>query len=199
MKRFLKVAVIAAVFGAVGASQVFAKSDLQLNLGLWHGKVEADLKTLGITWGSAEESYNSVMAGLTNYNLFDVAGPVLSVGFMESLTGYFGGDFCGFDFLIGPAVGVNVFDVVKFQCAFGLSLGIISENGDESYGSGEDFSYSSGAIGFGVDVQAKFIPGKKVSPLVGFRYEFNKLKDDEPFVDVTDKATEVYCGFGVNF
>lgn len=204
MKRFCKVLMAAVLL--LGASSAFAKvhSDLQLNAGVRINKLDADEKASanyvrakgGDDTGSESTTASGFCIGLTNYNLFDISAvPILSLGFMESATGYFG-DLKGFDFLIGPAVGISPCDIVKLHGAVGLSVGYTEydvKNTTDDIG--------GGAIGVGVDIQAKFLPNGQISPLAGFRYEFNKMSDDDGNVevDLKNNALAFYAGVAVNF
>ncbi|MDE6705604.1 MAG: hypothetical protein K2J81_06825, partial [Treponemataceae bacterium] len=71
----------------------------------------------------------------------------------------------GCNFVIGPALGINIKDVVKFVIAPGLSIGADAGNGDDNdYG-------TDVPIGFALNVMAKFIPAKAVSPFVSIQYD----------------------------
>lgn len=71
--------------------------------------------------------------------------------------------------------------------------------------------YSFTGIGFGLDLQAKFLPESKISPIVGFRYtyvtsgKFDVKTDDGDYSWHIDDETinanfiNVYLGASYNF
>lgn len=85
--------------------------------------------------------------GASNYNLYNINN-TFSVGFMES----FG--LLDLSLIIGPAIGINLKDIVKFQISPGLAI-----------------SAAEGILCFSLDTVAKFLPTKFVSPVAGFRYK----------------------------
>ena len=104
------------------------------------------------------------LLGARNFNLFNI-NDTFAFGFFEDLSGSLGGNV-GINFVIGPALGINIKDVVKFVLAPGLSIGIDFENSDT------DAAYETwGIVGFALNITAKFLPAKAVSPFVSFRYD----------------------------
>lgn len=110
------------------------------------------------------------LLGARNFNLFNINDTV-SIGFFEDLSGSLG-DNVGINFAIGPALGINIKDVVKFVFAPGLSMG---------FDIGHD--YDTDIIGFALNVTAKFLPAKVVSPFVSFQYD---LKGGYYYADYDD-------------
>lgn len=189
-KRFSWVAMILAIM-AFGSSlyAVSYSGDIQLQLGF--RDVVPTYNTGDIMrMGSDDivvDQFNFEFA-LENYNLFNV-NSIFSVGFFEGFNGYVGSvaDFSigdldsdddtdyglsmGFTFAIGPAIGVKLGKVVKFQVGLGLTLGINSgwlyDSDDESMCLGTPIS-----VGFQAGLQAKFLPHSIVSPVIGLRYAF---------------------------
>lgn len=104
------------------------------------------------------------LLGARNFNLFNI-NDAFAFGFFEDLSASFGSNF-GFNCVLGPALGINIKDVVKFVIAPGLSIGIDFED------SGTDETYESYSIvGFAFNITAKFLPAKAVSPFVSFQYD----------------------------
>lgn len=110
------------------------------------------------------------LLGARNFNLFNINDTV-SIGFFEDLSGSLG-DNVGINFAIGPALGINIKDVVKFVFAPGLSMGFDI-----------DHDYDTDIIGFALNVTAKFLPAKVVSPFVSFQYD---LKGGYYYADYDD-------------
>lgn len=113
------------------------------------------------------------LLGGRNFNLFNINDTV-SLGFFEDLSGSMTYNV-GVNFVIGPAFGINIKDVVKFVIAPGLSIGF-----DEGY----DY-FSNSLVGFAINVTAKFIPAKAVSPFVSFQYDLKggcyKYETERPY------------------
>lgn len=140
--------------------------------------------------------------GGANYNLFNI-NKVFSVGFFEEVSGSLG-PLSGFDFVIGPAIGLYVANAVKLQAGFGYSAGM-------DYGEIEDDYYVQRYIesfpwGIAFQVMAKFLPSKRVSPIVTFQYEWKDgaYKENYHYYD-DDKeyagfhAFNITAGISINF
>lgn len=126
--------------------------------------------------------------GILNYNLWNIASGVVSIGFMESLS--FGvGNQTTFEFCIGPALGFGNNNIIKLQLSPGLSCGACTFDGE---------SYIP--IGFYVDVQLKFIPMKRLSPVFGIRYDYNDLTEhnsgEHKYDD--DNRVGIYLALSIN-
>ncbi|MDE6736117.1 MAG: penicillin-binding protein activator LpoB [Treponemataceae bacterium] len=102
------------------------------------------------------------LLGVRNCNLFNI-NDTIALGFFEDLSGSMFGNW-GCNFVIGPALGINIKDVVKFVIAPGLLIGADYSDGDEYYD-------TNVPIGFALNVTAKFIPAKAVSPFVSIQYD----------------------------
>lgn len=180
----------------------FAKSDLQFQLGQRLNNVSWTVEGhKGWYYSTPDKDYDECAKcfnfGLCNYNLFSPASaPAISFGFMEAISLY-GGEYSsfGFDFLIGPALGIQAQNAFKIQCAFGLSVGTVKAKLPSGF-TADDDSDSSGAVGCGVDFQIKFAPALRASPLVGIRYEYNSL--DLFDVDIDNNAFCWYLGLAIN-
>ena len=102
--------------------------------------------------------------GGANFNLFKI-NQVFSVGFFEELSGSIG-DLIGFDFIIGPAVGLYVANAVKLQAGIGATVGF--EEGNPN----TDEEIFGGFAGFALQIMAKFLPSKRISPIAAFQYDW---------------------------
>ena len=140
-----------------------------------------------------------------------------SAGFLESIsfgTPLFIDDDTSIKFLVGPAASAKLGSIVKLQAGAGLAVAKVKAIGDEKHdGQFRDIylEYSFTGIGFGLDLQAKFLPQSKISPLVGFRYthvtsgKFDVKTDDGDYSWHIDDETinanfiNVYLGASYNF
>lgn len=152
-----------------------------------------------------------------NYRHCHILGNSFSAGFMESIsfgTPLFIDDDTSIKFLVGPASSAKLGSIVKLQAGAGLAVAKVKAIGDEKHeGQFRDIylEYSFTGIGFGLDLQAKFLPQSKISPLVGFRYtyvtsgKFDIKTDDGDYSWHIDDETinanfiNVYLGASYNF
>ena len=119
-----------------------------------------------------------------------------------------------FNGIIGPAVGIKLGNVVKFDIGLGLAYGfsVFSYQMTTSDGyskSTATMSYLLGGVGFGAEVQAKFVPNSPVSPVIGYRFAYIPGKEcttvsrGETTVhscDVADYVSnEIYVGITFNW
>ena len=108
-----------------------------------------------------------------------------------------------FNGIIGPAVGIKLGNVVKFDIGLGLAYGF------SVFSYQRTTSYLLGGVGFGAEVQAKFVPNSPVSPVIGYRFayipgqEFTQVFGGETTVyscDVADYVSnEIYVGITFNW
>ena len=108
-----------------------------------------------------------------------------------------------FNGIIGPAVGIKLGNVVKFDIGLGLAYGF------SVFSYQRTTSYLLGGVGFGAEVQAKFVPNSPVSPVIGYRFayipgqEFTQVYGGETTVyscDVADYVSnEIYVGITFNW
>ena len=160
---------------------------------------------IGIGASAAADGAKGFFIGVTNYNLYNFNN-VFSLGFAESLCGSIGesggGGIYAIDFILGPAIGVNIKNIVKLQFSPGLDLG---DWGTSGYSDARGKTPAH----FSLDFCFKFIPNKVVSPLLGIRmkfssYSYERTEKDyrgiESYVreDVTDLAS-ISTIFGMSF
>lgn len=130
--------------------------------------------------------------GGANYNLFNI-NKVFSVGFFEEVSGSLG-PLSGFDFVIGPAIGLYVANAVKLQAGVGFSTGF--DYGEVEYDDGYvQRSIDSFPWGFAFQVMAKFLPSKRISPIVAFQYEWKDGCYDENYLYAGSDDEIEYAGF----
>lgn len=164
--------------------------DFQVNLG-YRGATCYDYGASGFYIGGA------------NYNLFNI-NKVFSLGFFEVLSGSIG-SLVGCDFIIGPAIGLYVANAVKLQAGFGFATGF-DYAGDEYAGDEEETIYSL-PWGFAFQIMAKFLPSKRVSPIITFQYEYKdgKYYYHYDYYRVNDSyytgfnAFNITAGISINF
>ena len=119
-----------------------------------------------------------------------------------------------FNGIIGPAVGIKLGNVVKFDIGLGLAYGfsVFSYNVTTTDGYGTTTSSNLnllGGVGFGAEVQAKFVPNSPVSPVIGYRFAYIPGNECTTFCngettvtsfDVADYVNnEVYVGITFNW
>ena len=125
--------------------------------------------------------------GATNYNLYNFNN-VFSFGFAESLCGSVGGAHA-LDFILGPAIGINIKNIVKLQFSPGLDLG---------YWYTTDISTASVAH-LSLDFCFKFLPNKIISPLFDLRIKGSDIHDDSRDPKETHFVSFISCIFGMSF
>ena len=128
--------------------------------------------------------------GATNYNLYNFNN-VFSFGFAESLCGSVG-KLGAFDIILGPAVGINIKNIVKLQFSPGLDLGYWYTKTDPGVG-------SASIAHFSLDFCFKFLPNKIISPLFDLRIKCSDSKDDSHYAKETFFVSPISCIFGMSF
>lgn len=230
MKKIIGIMVSLSVMAGAAFAKVNYMGDVQLHLGVGidatNIKMPGSLLDPGVpAWTKGELKVPSIAFDIdvASWNLFGL-NDMLGVGFMIGVGGGFGGssevkrsmsgltetldvDESAFSFrgLIGPAVGINIGEIVRVNVALGLSFGVMNlvlkDNNDESL--------TVGGVGFGAEAQAKLFPNKRFSPVAGYRFAFIgsdkvTLKSDTVEIDVdVDSAmhfnNEIYVGAAFNF
>lgn len=157
---------------------------------------------LGYSYGdTGYVSGGGFYIGASNCNLYNING-TFSIGFAESLGGSIG-DYAGFALTIGPAVGIAVKDIVKFQFSPGLVIGVWGIFPDDDH-----HADLNSLVWFSLDCTAKFLPSKFVSPIVGLRYkaapaysriEYLSYNYTEEEYFSTLNAVDLTAGVSLNF
>ena len=217
MKNFVTRIVALAFIISIGSS-AFAqyKGDIQLVLG--HDQQHLSLNDGDFAWKS-----NSFDIGLKSFNTFDVVS-FLGVGFLASCDLAVGKsihaknsatpdmDFLlDFDAFIGPALTINVLDVVALQGAVGFDWHYLGISGKPEFtllGGKKDYYVYGKSTGFGLDVQAKLFPAAPLSAVFGMKAIFcgadhYKVDIDGDTSTVDDdidlNSFKFYAGGSLNF
>ena len=177
------------------------------DLATWHLFNFNDVFGLGFVVG-----FNGGVGGTTKMRTsFTVNGTELSSYNVPSEDLGFAAHFNG---IIGPAVGIKLGNVVKFDIGLGLAYGfsVFSYQMTTFDGYSRSTATTScllGGVGFGAEVQAKFVPNSPVSPVIGYRFAYIPGKEctivsrGETTVhscDVADYVSnEIYVGITFNW
>lgn len=194
MKKILSIAAVICVI----AGTAFAKGyhgDVQVHAGFSSFGLEASMKTPYYD-GTAEmlNTFNTAnfAVDIQSWNLFDLNDTV-SLGFMVGVDGNFGKltkntgtvkyngstktnetptDYLKNNYsvglIFGPAVSFNIKEIVRLQGSAGMYV-LITDSmtcGSSDYTS----DIITSGIGAAADIQAKILPQKKISPIVGYRF-----------------------------
>lgn len=199
--------------------------------GMYNGDVQLHIGT-GMDSFTNEKISDSNMDYKSNTFDFDVASwhlfslnDLFSVGFMVDFNGGVGATkditvngFTGlksslalhFNGLIGPAVGFTFGNISALNISAGLAFGATGFGYKYKIpgASTKYASYSAGGVGFGTEINAKFFPKSKVSPLVGFKFSVLGTNEyDANWGGTTTKFeekatiynTEYFAGIAFNF
>ncbi|MCI5607822.1 MAG: hypothetical protein MR408_00020, partial [Spirochaetia bacterium] len=110
--------------------------------------------------------------------------------------------------LIGPAVGFTFGNISALNISAGLAFGATGFGYKIPGASTKYASFSAGGVGFGTEINAKFFPKSKVSPLVGFKFSVLGTNEYERNLGGTttkmeEKATiyntKYFAGIAFNF
>ena len=183
--------------------------------GMYNGDVQLHI---GTGMNSLYEKNESTTDVKSNTFDFDVASwhlfslnDLFSVGFMVDFNGGVGATkditvngFTGlksslalhFNGLIGPAVCFTFGNISALNISAGLAFGAtafeykMADELKQYQGASTNYvSYSAGGVGFGTEINAKFFPKSKVSPLVGFK--FSVLGTNEYEANIGGKTGKV--------
>ena len=225
MKKLLAVLISLSVMAGSAFARGTYNGDVQLHIG-----TGAD--SMKMTKGNAsvdDIKSNTFDFDIASWHLFSL-NDLFGVGFMIDLNGGAGATkditvngFTGFksslalhfNGLIGPAIGFTFGNISALNISAGLAFGATAfeyKMADElkqggSY-STNYVSYSAGGVGFGTEINAKFFPKSKVSPLVGFKFSVLGTNEyDHNWGGTTRKVeekstiynTEYFVGVAFNF
>ena len=213
MKKLLAVLISLSVMAGSAFARGTYNGDVQLHIG-----TGAD--SMKMTKGNAsvdDIKSNTFDFDIASWHLFSL-NDLFGVGFMIDLNGGFGGTkesknfgdssvALHFNALIGPAVSFTFGNIASVNVAAGLAFGV---PGFGYKAGNQNLAYSSAGIGFGAEVNGKFFPKSKVSPLAGFRfstlgsktYSFKVGDGDIKTQDVDSISiinTEFFVGVAFNF
>ena len=238
MKKILSIAAVICVI----AGTAFAKGyhgDVQVHAGFSSFGLELSRK-YPYSYGPYEQLITVNTANfavdIQSWNLFDLNDTV-SLGFMVGVDGNFGkptkitdqskdnGSTYTYELptdqmknnysvglMFGPAVGFNIKNIVRLQGSAGMYVLITdSMTWDNPYST---INFITSGIGAAADIQAKILPQKKISPIVGYIFscafadkikviEKNNGSICEEYEMEVDKCAEIentfYVGASVNW
>ena len=213
MKKLLAVLISLSVMAGSAFARGTYNGDVQLHIG-----TGADSMKFTVN-GYSDDSYksNTFDFDIASWHLFSL-NDLFGVGFMIDLNGGIGATKAivngpessvalHFNSLIGPAASFTFGNIASVNVAAGLAFGV---PGFGYKAGNQNLAYSSAGIGFGAEVNGKFFPKSKVSPLAGFRFstlgsktvsfKFGDADTETHDVDsVSIINTEFFVGVAFNF
>ncbi len=213
MKKLLAVLISLSVMAGSAFARGTYNGDVQLHIG-----TGAD--SMKMTKGNAsvdDIKSNTFDFDIASWHLFSL-NDLFGVGFMIDLNGGIGGTkeinsilessvALHFNALIGPAASFTFGNIASVNVAAGLAFGV------PGFGykvGNQNRAISSAGTGFGAEVNGKFFPKSKVSPLAGFRFSTlgsktysYKIGDGDIQTQDVDSVsiinTEFFVGVAFNF
>ena len=223
MKKLLATLISLSLMAGSAFARGMYNGDVQLHLGTGMDSFTSE----SISDLNFDVKSNTFDFDVASWHLFSL-NDLFSVGFMVDFNGGVGATkditvsgvtllesdlALHFNGLIGPAVGFTFGNISALNISAGLAFGATAfeyKMADEiKQGYSTNYvSFSAGGVGFGTEINAKFFPKSKVSPLVGFK--FSVLGTNEYDVNwggttgkVEEKATiyntEYFAGIAFNF
>ena len=221
MKKLLATLISLSVMAGSAFARGMYNGDVQLHIGTGMNSLyEKNESTTDI-------KSNTFDFDVASWHLFSL-NDLFSVGFMVDFNGGVGATkditvsgitalksdlALHFNGLIGPAVGFTFGNISALNISAGLAFGAtgFKYKVDELKQLGfstNSVSFSAGGVGFGTEINAKFFPKSKVSPLVGFK--FSVLGTNEYEANIGGKTgkveekltiynTEYFAGIAFNF
>ena len=216
MKKLLAVLISLSVMAGSAFARGTYNGDVQLHIGTGADSMKYTVN------GYSDDSYksNTFDFDIASWHLFSL-NDLFGVGFMIDLNGGIGGTkemkdpyftyessvALHFNALIGPAVSFTFGNIASVNVAAGLAFGV------PGFGykvGNQNLAISSAGIGFGAEVNGKFFPKSKVSPLAGFRFSTlgsktysYKIGDGDIQTQDVDSIsiinTEFFVGVAFNF
>ena len=225
MKKLLATLISLSVMAGSAFARGMYNGDVQLHLGTGMDSFTSE----SISDLNFDVKSNTFDFDVASWHLFSL-NDLFSVGFMVDFNGGVGATkditvngFTGlksslalhFNGLIGPAVGFTFGNISALNISAGLAFGATAfeykmPDGLKQYlGASTNYvSYSAGGVGFGTEINAKFFPKSKVSPLVGFKFSVLGTNEyDVNWGGTTGKVeekltiynTEYFAGIAFNF
>ena len=225
MKKLLATLISLSVMAGSAFARGMYNGDVQLHLGTGMDSFTSE----SISDLNFDVKSNTFDFDVASWHLFSL-NDLFSVGFMVDFNGGVGATkditvngFTGlksslalhFNGLIGPAVGFTFGNISALNISAGLAFGAtafeykMADELKQYQGASTNYvSYSAGGVGFGAEINAKFFPKSKVSPLVGFK--FSVLGTNEYEANIGGKTgkveekltiynTEYFAGIAFNF
>ena len=221
MKKLLATLISLSVMAGSAFARGMYNGDVQLHLGTGMDSFYVENES------TTDIKSNTFDFDVASWHLFSL-NDLFSVGFMVDFNGGVGatkditksgvtvresGLALHFNGLIGPAVGFTFGNISALNISAGLAFGAtgFEYKVDELKQLGfstNSVSFSAGGVGFGTEINAKFFPKSKVSPLVGFK--FSVLGTNEYEANIGGKTgkveekltiynTEYFAGIAFNF
>ena len=223
MKKLLATLISLSVMAGSAFARGMYNGDVQLHLGTSMDSFTSE----SLSDANFDVKSNTFDFDVASWHLFSL-NDLFSVGFMVDFNGGVGATkditvngFTGlksslalhFNGLIGPAVCFTFGNISALNISAGLAFGAtgFKYKVDELKQLGfstNSVSFSAGGVGFGTEINAKFFPKSKVSPLVGFK--FSVLGTNEYEANIGGKTgkveekltiynTEYFAGIAFNF
>lgn len=213
MKKLLAVLISLSVMAGSAFARGTYNGDVQLHIGTGADSMKFTVNEY------SDDSYksNTFDFDIASWHLFSL-NDLFGVGFMIDLNGGIGGTkeinsilessvALHFNALIGPAASFTFGNIASVNVAAGLAFGV------PGFGykvGNQNQAISSAGIGFGAEVNGKFFPKSKVSPLAGFRFSTlgsktysYKIGDGDIQTQDVDSIsinnTEFFVGVAFNF
>ena len=219
MKKLLATLISLSVIAGSAFARGMYNGDVQLHIGTGMDSFTSEK----ISDSNMDYKSNTFDFDVSSWHLFSL-NDLFSVGFMVDFNGGVGATkdvtYSGFTFksdlafhfngLIGPAVGFTFGNISALNISAGLAFGATGFGYKYKIpgASTKYASYSAGGVGFGTEINAKFFPKSKVSPLVGFKFsvlgtneiDFNNGSTTEKIEKkATIYNTEYFAGIAFNF
>ena len=222
MKKLLATLISLSVMAGSAFARGMYNGDVQLHIGTGMDSFYVENES------TTDIKSNTFDFDVASWHLFSL-NDLFSVGFMVDFNGGVGATkdvtYSGLTFksdlafhfngLIGPAVGFTFGNISALNISAGLAFGAtgfeykMADELKQYQGASTNYvSYSAGGVGFGAEINAKFFPKSKVSPLVGFKFsvlgtnefDFNNGSTTEKIEEkATIYNTEYFAGIAFNF
>ena len=223
MKKLLATLISLSVMAGSAFARGMYNGDVQLHLGTGMDSFYVENES------TTDFKSNTFDFDVASWHLFSL-NDLFSAGFMVDFNGGVGATkditvsgitalksslALHFNGLIGPAVGFTFGNISALNISAGLAFGATAfeykmPDGLKQYlGASTNYvSYSAGGVGFGTEINAKFFPKSKVSPLVGFKFSVLGTNEYErnlggTTTKIEEKATiyntEYFAGIAFNF
>ena len=213
MKKLLAVLISLSVMAGSAFARGTYNGDVQLHIGTGADSMKFTVNEY------SDDSYksNTFDFDIASWHLFSL-NDLFGVGFMIDLNGGIGGTkeinsilessvALHFNALIGPAASFTFGNIASVNVAAGLAFGVPGFGYEYI---NQNLAISSAGIGFGAEVNGKFFPKSKVSPLAGFRFSTlgsktysYKIGDGDIQTQDVDSVsiinTEFFVGVAFNF
>lgn len=223
MKKLLATLISLSVMAGSAFARGMYNGDVQLHIGTGMDSFTSE----SLSDANFDIKSNTFDFDVASWHLFSL-NDLFSVGFMVDFNGGVGATkditvngFTGlksslalhFNGLIGPAVSFTFGNISALNISAGLAFGATAfeykADGLKQLGYSTNYiSYSAGGVGFGTEINAKFFPKSKVSPLVGFKFSVLGTNEyDVNWGGTTGKVeekltiynTEYFAGIAFNF